>query len=121
MKVPYPDVEQLYTAAMPTGEPILDETVGYLRRSQVITPADLALLMDVEKRHLYGAIRLLTGLPLGDFITRWRLAQARDLLHHAPYAAIARRTQRLDAVARRCGWRSYRVMLPVARRYGYEL
>ena len=31
------------------------------------------------------------------------------------------RVKRLDAVARACGWRSYRVMLKVARRYRFKL
>jgi len=31
------------------------------------------------------------------------------------------RVRRLDAVARACGWRSYRVMLKVARRYRFKL
>ena len=114
--------ETLYGSGEPSGVPILDEVAEQLRRSRIIRPAALAKALGVRKGDLYGAIVLLTGLPLGDFICCWRLMQARDvLLGMAPAAARADRVRRLDEAARQCGWRSHRVMLRVARRYGFEL
>ena len=120
MKPIVTSVEELYARKEPTGEMILDEVVSYLHRTRIITAMDLALLMDVNKRQLYGAISLLVGLTLGEFITRWRLLQARELLHAEPFSSMTVRADRLNAVARRCGWRSGRVLLAVARRYRFD-
>ena len=97
----------------------------------IVTSIDLAILIDVKKPHLYGAMHILTGLPLGDFINRWRLLQARELLRQGAEgeakpsfgqsATGTNRVKRLDKAARRCGWRSYRVLLRVAKRYGFKL
>ena len=121
MKPIISSVEALYSSQEPTGEMILDEVVSYLRKSRVITASDLALLMEVNKRQLYGAMSLLVGLTLGDFITRWRLLQARELLHTEPYSSMNVRADRLNAVAHRCGWRSSRVMVAVARRLSFDI
>ena len=131
MKPIVTSIEELYGRREPTGDRILDEVVNCLRKTQIITAADLAILMDVKKPHLYGAMHILTGLPLGDFINRWRLLQARELLRQGAEseakqgfgqsATGTNRVKRLDKVARRCGWRSYRVLLRVAKRYGFEL
>ena len=121
MKPIIESVEALYTRKEPTGEMILDEVISYLRRTRIITALDLALLMDVNKRQLYGAISILVGLTLGEFITRWRLLQARELLLAEPYSSMTVRADRLNAVAHRCGWRSGRVLLAVARRYRFDL
>ena len=124
-------IEELYDKKDGTGEVILDEMANCLRKTRIIAAADLAILMDVKKPHLYGAMHILTGLPLGDFINRWRLLQARELLQQGAEseakqgfgqsATGTNRVKRLDKVARRCGWRSYRVLLRVAKRYGFEL
>ena len=121
MKPIFMSVEELYERKEATGEPIVDEMVSYLKRTRIITARDLAMLMDVNKRQLYGAMSILVGLPLGDIITRWRLLQARELLHTEPYSSMPVRTDRLKAVAHRCGWRSHRVMLAVAHRYDFDL
>ena len=131
MKPIVTSIEELYGRREPTGERILDEVVNCLRKTQIIAAADLAILMDMKKPHLYGAMHILTGLPLGDFINRWRLLQARELLQQGAEgeakqgfgqsATGTNRVKRLDKVARRCGWRSYRVLLRVAKRYGFEL
>lgn len=121
MKPIITSVETLYSSREPIGEVILDEVVCYLRKSRVITASDLALLMVVNKRQLYGAMSILVGLTLGDFITRWRLLQARELLHTEPYSSKAIRADRLNAVAHRCGWRSGRVLMAVARRYRFDI
>jgi hypothetical protein len=39
----------------------------------------------------------------------------------AKQASKEERIRLLNAVARRCGWRSYRVLLKVAHRYGVKL
>ena len=97
--------------------------------------------MDVKKSYLYGAMQLLTGVALGEFICRWRLLQARELLRqwaageanlgfgqntkeHGRFGQTATKADRvklLDKAARCCGWRSYRVLLRVAKRYGFDL
>ena len=130
MKPIVTSIEELYGRREPTGDRILDEVVNCLCKTQIIAAADLAILMDVKKPHLYGAMHILTGLPLGDFINRWRLLQARELLQQGAEseakqgfgqsATGTNRVKRLDKAARRCGWRSYRVLLRVAKRYGFE-
>ena len=105
----------------PTGDAILDEVVNCLRKTRIIAAADLAILMNVKKSYLYGAMHILTGMPLGDFINRWRLLQARELLRLGTEGNENNRVKRLESTARRCGWRSYRVLLRVAKRYGFEL
>ena len=131
MKPIVTSIEELYGRREPTGDRILDEVVNCLCKTQIIAAADLAILMDVKKSYLYGTMHILTGLPLGDFINRWRLLQARELLQQGAEseakqgfgqsATGTNRVKRLDKVARRCGWRSYRVLLRVAKRYGFEL
>jgi len=131
MQITIESVESLYNRKEPTGDRILDEVVNCLRKTQIIAAADLAILMDVKKSYLYGTMHILTGLPLGDFINRWRLLQARELLRQGAEgeakpgfgqsATGTNRVKRLDKVARRCGWRSYRVLLRVAKRYGFKL
>jgi len=115
-------VEEVYRRKEGTGDAILDEVVNCLRMTRTIEAADLAILMDVKKSYLYGAMNILTGMPLGDFINRWRLLQARELLRaNAASASMSNRTARLTEAAQRCGWRSHRVLLRVAKRYGFEL
>ena len=161
MKPIVTSVEALYGREGPTDDRILDEVVNCLRKTRIIAAADLAILMDVKKAYLYGAMHILTGMALGDFINRWRLLQARELLRqgatgeaidgfghnanetkhgghcaretkhgghcaketkHGEHCAKENsRLKRLDKTARCCGWRSYRVMLRVAKRYGFEL
>ncbi len=114
-------VESLYNSSEPTGDRILDEVVNSLRKTRIIAAADLAILMDVKKSYLYGAMHILTGMALGDFINRWRLIQARELLRQGAEGEETDRVKRLEKTARRCGWRSYRVLLRVAKRYGFKL
>ena len=131
MQITIESVESLYNRKEPTGDRILDEVVNCLRKTQIIAAADLAILMDVKKSYLYGTMHILTGLPLGDFINRWRLLQARELLRQGAEdeakpgfgqsATGTNRVKRLEKAARRCGWRSYRVLLRVAKRYGFKL
>ena len=137
-------IEELYGRREATGEVILDEMVNCLRRTRIIAVADLAALMDVNAHQLNQAMHLLTGMTTRDVINRWRLLQAQDLLRQgmtgdardsfgqnatgterakrldraAKQASKEERIRLLNAVARRCGWRSYRVLLKVAHRYG---
>ena len=121
MKPKVTSVETLYESREATGDTILDEVVTCLRQTRIIAAADLAILMDVKKSYLYGAMQLLTGMALGEFICRWRLLQARELLRQGAVGEKAYRVKLLDKTARCCGWRSYRVLLRVAKRYGFEL
>jgi AraC-like DNA-binding protein len=121
MKPTIKTVEVLYNSSEPTGDRILDEVVNSLRKTRIIAAADLAILMDVKKSYLYGAMHILTDMSLGDFINRWRLIQARELLRQGAEGEETDRVKRLEKAARRCGWRSYRVLLRVAKRYGFEL
>lgn len=126
-------IEELYGRREATGEVLLDKMAECLRRTRIIAVADLAALMDVDAHQLNQAVRLLTGMTTRDVINRWRLLQAQELLQgKAKEAAFDNgggtkgaskdeRIRRLNAVARRCGWHSYRVLLKVAHRYGVKL
>ena len=140
-------IEELYSRREATGEVLLDEMVNCLRRTRIIAVADLATLMEVNAHQLNQAMHLLTGMTTRDVINRWRLLQAQDLLRQgttgeakdsfgqnatgterakrldraAKQASKEERIRLLNAVARRCGWRSYRVLLKVAHRYGVKL
>ena len=115
-------VEELYGRTNGTGEVILDEMAECLRKTRIIAVADLAVLMDVDAHQLNQAVRLLTGMTTRDIINRWRLLQAQELLRQGATGEVKDdRIRRLNAVARRCGWRSYRVLLKVAHRYGVRL
>ena len=131
MKPIVTSVEELYNSREGTGEVILDEMAGILRTTRIIEVRDMALLMDVSAHALNMAVRLLTGMTTRDVINRWRLLQARDMLRKKgaeegsdgsmPNKAAIDRVRRLDSVARSCGWRNYRVLLKVARRYRFLL
>ena len=126
MKKVIKTVEELYGRKDGTGEVILDELAECLRKTRIIAVADLAVLMDVDAHQLNQAVRLLTGMTTRDIINRWRLLQACELLAATSDSAAKKgsrddRISLLNAVARRCGWRSYRVLLKVAHRYGVKL
>ena len=131
MKPIVTSVEELYNSVEGTGEVILDEMAGILRTTRIIEVRDMALLMDVSAHALNMAVRLLTGMTVRTIINRWRLLQARDMLRKkgaeegsdgsTVNKAAIDRVRRLDSVARACGWRNYRVLLKVARRYRFLL
>ena len=115
-------IEELYERKDGTGEVLLDEMAECLRKTRIIAVADLATLMDVDAHQLNQAVRLLTGMTTRDVINQWRLLQAQELLRQgATGEARDERIRRLNAAARRCGWRSYRVLLKVAHRYGVRV
>ena len=126
MKTVIKTVEELYGRKDGTGEVILDEMAECLRKTRIIAVADLAVLMDVDAHQLNQAVHLLTGMTTRDIINRWRLLQACELLGQgamgeAKDGSRDDRIRVLNAVARRCGWRSYRVLLKVAHRYGVRV
>ena len=71
-------VEELYKSnGAPTGEIIVDAVVDNVKRTTTHSSADIALLLKVKNlTWLSGAMQLLVGLPLQEFIFRWRLMQA---------------------------------------------
>ena len=75
-------VEELYKSnGAPTGEIIVDAVVDNVKRTTTHSSADIALLLKVKNlAWLSDAMQLLVGLPLQEFIFRWRLMQAIDLL-----------------------------------------
>ena len=108
-------VEELYKSnGAPTGEIIVDAVVDNVKRTTThssadIASADIALLLKVKNlTWLSGAMQLLVGLPLQEFIFRWRLMQAIDLLDN-PELSVAE-------VARRTGFRSENYLISVFRR-----
>jgi len=104
-------IAALYARQEPTGEVILDAVVPVLRRTNTQSVADVAAALDVEARHLSGAVQLLTGLPLKELILTWRALQARELLRDE--------TLTLDEVAHRCGFVQKKNLIDFfARRYG---
>ena len=138
MKPIVTSVEELYNSREGTGEVILDEMAGILRTTRIIEVRDMALLMDVSAHALNMAVRLLTGMTVRTIINRWRLLQACELLRQGAMGEAKDgfgqnaegaskkgsrddRIRVLNAVARRCGWRSYRVLLKVAHRYGVRV
>ena len=84
------------------GEPILDAVADAIRQTHTLQSDDIALLLDVRKRDLGGAVLMLTGMTLETLIHRWRIRQARELL------AAGQLSER--EVAYRCGWTSVRGM-----------
>lgn len=104
-------VEELYRSnGAPTGEIIVDAVVDkFVKRTTTHSSADIALLLKVKNlAWLSGAMQLLVGLPLQEFIFRWRLMQAIDLLDN-PELSVAE-------VARRTGFRSENYLISVFRR-----
>ena len=102
-------VEELYKSnGAPTGEIIVDAVVDNVKRSTTHSSADIALLLKVKLVWLSGAMQLLVGLPLQEFIFRWRLMQAIDLLDN-PELSVAE-------VAKRTGFKSENYLISVFRR-----
>ena len=131
MKPIIKSVEELYSRKEGTGEVVLDEMASILRKTRIIAVSDMATLMNVSAHQLNMAVGMITGMTVRSIINGWRLLQARDMLRQSSAVeaidgfkqntGTTDRVRRLDAVARACGWRSYRVMLNVARRSGFEL
>ena len=116
-------VEEMYHAREPTGEVIVDEILDILRHYKLIYPEDVALLMDVNPKDLRAAWHMLTGTKLIDVITHWRVMQAQEWIRKRlpelkPNDSRNHESRKmLTEVAKRCGWRSERVMSHVFERY----
>ena len=116
-------VEEMYHAREPTGEVIVDEVLDILRHYKLIYPEDVALLMDVNPKDLRAAWHMLTGTKLIDVITHWRVMQAQEWIRKRlpelkPNDSRNHEARKmLTEVAKRCGWRSERVMSHVFERY----
>ena len=93
-------IEQLYSQARTnTVEiPILKDTVQYLVRSPGISGKTLAMLLDVKRSALSGAIQLLTGETLNDVLKKWKLLHAMYLL--------GKTTLSYKDVANLCGYKT---------------
>ena len=116
-------VEEMYHAREPTGEVIVDEVLNILRHYKLIYPEDVALLMNVKVRDLRSAWYMLTGTRLIDVITHWRVMQAQDWLRKRIGEMSSESSEKKEPVkllketARRCGWRSEKVMSHVFKRF----
>ena len=98
---------EMYYSTEPFAEIIVDKVVWALRKSSVIESQEIALMLDVDQRHLSHALRLLTGMPLHQIVSEWRILQAHDLM------ADGKMT--LEQIARRCGWKNERVLKKVVK------
>jgi len=104
-------IDELYARQEPTGELILDAVVRVLRQSTTQSVTVVAKRLDVEARHLSGAVQILTGVPLKELILTWRALQARELIKET--------TLTLDEVAHRCGFVQKKNLIDFfSRRYG---
>lgn len=72
-------------------EPILAAVINALNETSILEAQILADSLNVTDRKLSGAVELLTGLPLRQFINEWRFMQSQQLLLNTelPYAKIA--------------------------------
>ena len=79
------------TAEELPSEPILAAVIRVLNQTNVLESQALAEKLGVSDRKLSGAVELLTGLPLRQFINEWRFMQSQQLLLNTefPYAKIA--------------------------------
>ncbi len=137
-------VEEMYHAREPTGEVIIDEVVNAIRCTVTHRSEDIALLLDVDQRELWNSVHMLTGMRLNDIILHWRVLQAKEKwdANHAifqEYKEIIKKqeapegfemtkkmkdayrynvsTASLDEIAKRYGWKSFRSLQQIAKRF----
>ncbi len=102
-------VEELYRSkGERTGQLIVDAVVDYVKRVKTHSAQEVAVFLGVKRQWLSGAMQLLVGLPLREFIFRWRLMSAIDLLDN-PELSVAE-------VAERTGFKSENYLISVFRR-----
>lgn len=70
-------MEQLSREVRPSGSLILDAVVAELKDSYVRDNRELADRIGVDSVKLGHAVSLLTGLALNEFITRYRILEAK--------------------------------------------
>ena len=92
-------VEDLFTRSrnQPTGDAIIDQVLNTLHETPSLWGKDIADHLGVSRRDLSGAIKILTGMGINDFVNEWHKLKAIELL----------KGTRLDfaEIAHRCGYR----------------
>lgn len=91
-----------------TGELIVDAVVSALNATQTRLAGDIAELVGVQQRQLTYAMEMLVGMSLKDFVTEWRLLQARDLCLQTDTP--------LHEVATLCGYANYGSLIDACMR-----
>ncbi len=91
-------MEQLSREVRPSGSLILDAVVAELKDSYVRDNRELADRIGVDSVKLGHAVSLLTGLALNEFITRYRILEAKEYLSKTSLS--------LPEIAKRCGYDS---------------
>lgn len=79
----------------PTGSLIMDAVADILKRTPLSSMKEIAEEMKVDSRDLSGALHILTQRNPGDFISEYRLRQAKELL--------ACTNLSVQKIAERCG------------------
>ena len=138
-------VEAMYHAMVPFGEVIIDEVVNAIRCTNTHRSEDIALLLDVDQRELWNSVHMLTGMRLNDIILHWRVLQAKEKWdanqalfrdykesiknQEVPEGFVMTKkmkdayrydlsTASLDEIAIRYGWKSFRSLQRIAKRFG---
>ena len=102
-------VEELYKSnGAPTGEIIVDAVVDYVKRVKSHSVEDAATFLGQKRMWLSGAMQMLVGVSLQEFIIQWRVLQALDLLDD-PELSVAE-------VAKACGFRNEKNLVDTLRR-----
>jgi len=102
-------VEELYKSkGAPTGESIVDAVVDYVKRVKSHSAEEVALFLGQKRSWISGALQMLVGVPLQEFILRWRVLQSIDLLDD-PELSVAE-------VANRTGFRNEKNLVDTLRR-----
>ena len=97
----------MYYSTEPFAEIIVDRVVWALRKSAITEAEDVAVMLDVDRVQLSGALVMLTGMTLHQIIREWRLLQAQELIKAGDLS--------LNAIARKCGWKNERVLKKIMR------
>ena len=144
----YTSVEELYARkGQPTGELIIDAVIEAIRYTTTHRSEDIALLLNVDQRELWYSVHMLTGMRLNDIILHWRVLQAKEkwdakqakYKEHKELVKIKKKempegyqlteefknacredvgTKSLDEIAKFYGWKSYKSLQQIAKRFG---
>lgn len=78
-------VEQLYrTKGAATGESFVDAVVWLLMHTYINEVREIAQLLEVDPSLLSKVLKVLTGVPLKEMITQWRMWQALEMMTEHP-------------------------------------
>lgn len=80
-----------------TGSVLIDAMGQILRETGYWSSEDFARKLEVDLRDLQGAMRVLTGMSVAEFVTAYRMRQAKEWLACTDLS--------IREVARRCGMR----------------